>query len=316
MKVLVTGGAGYIGCQLVYELSKNDNISQIIVYDNLSRGNHNLFISKNNRIEGAKVKFVLGDLLDSRKIKSTLKGVEIVYHLAAKVATPYSNVDSHAYEQNNNWGTSELIAAAEEVGTVKKFFYLSSTGVYGSSKEIITSVDNPNPRTVYGTSKLRGESHVERINGNMETMILRCGNVYGYSPCIRFDSVINKFLFEAHYNNRISIHGSGKQSRSFIHVDKVVAALVQLTNSPAPSGTYNLTDKNYILLDLVDVFKELYPELEFIFINQHLALRELQVAPDERLSNYISLGDSDLKEELTKVKEQYFAFGYNSLVLQ
>ena len=309
MKILVTGGAGYIGAQLVFKLSQTPGVEQVIVYDNLSRGNYNLFISSSNKISSGNVTFVQGDLLDSRKLRKVLQGVDMVYHMAAKVATPYQDVDSHFFEQINHWGTAELVYAVEE-SDVQRFVYLSSTGVYGAGKKnkVITEDTEPNPRTFYAISKLRGEEHVARLNKKINTNIIRCGNVYGYSPTIRFDSVINKFLFEANFNNRIQIHGSGKQSRAFINIDKVINVLSGLVSKEVPSDTYNLVDKNLQVLDLVDVFKEIYPTLEFIFINQHLELRDLKVEREGKLMKYFDVPETDLKDEIVNVKELSFAF--------
>ncbi len=310
MKVLVTGGAGYIGAELVYNLSKLPEITEIVVYDNLSRGNYNLFISSSNKITSGNVKFVFGDILDSRKLKKALKDVEVVYHLAAKVATPYQDVDSHFFEQVNNWGTAELMYAIEDTPTVKKLVYLSSTSVYGGSKKdlLIDESTEPNPRTFYSISKLRGEEHVERMMDKLNTIIIRCGNVYGYSPAIRFDSVINKFLFESNFNNRIQIHGSGKQARAFINVSKVVDVLLGIVSTEVATGTYNLVDRNVQILDLVDVFKEIFPELEFIFINQHLQLRDLRVNRESKLNEIFPIPETSLKEELVDLRDKSFAF--------
>lgn len=310
MKVLVTGGAGYIGAELVYNLSKLPEVSEIVVYDNLSRGNYNLFISSSNKIQAGNVKFIFGDLLDSRKLKKALDGVEMVYHLAAKVATPYQDVDSHFYEQVNNWGTAELMYAIEDTHSVKKLVYLSSTSVYGGSKkgEMVNEDTVPNPRKFYSISKLRGEEHVERMKDKINTIIVRVGNVYGYSPAIRFDSVINKFLFEANFNNRIQIHGSGKQARSFISVSKVIGVLSGMITKEVPSDTYNLVDKNVQLLDLVDVFKEIFPDLEFIFINQHLELRDMQVDRNTKLLKLFPFEETDIKSELIELRDKSFAF--------
>lgn len=309
MKVLVTGGAGYIGAQLVYELSKQPGIDKIIVYDNLSRGNYNLFISSSNKIRSNNVEFVFGDLLDSRKLKKSLDGVDVVYHFAAKVAQAYENIDSHFYEQVNNWGTAELCYAIDESPSVKKLIYLSSTSVYGfSKKEPLTEESRLNPRTFYAISKMRGEEHVKRLMGKIDAVIVRSGNVYGYSPSIRFDAVINRFLFDANFNNRIQIHGSGKQSRSFICVQKLMDTMVWLLSHTIPSDTYNLVDKTYKILDLVDIFKEIYPPLEFIFINQHLDLRDLIVDRNTKLSQYYELPETDMKEEIIDIKEKSFAF--------
>ena len=277
MKVLVTGGAGYIGTELVNLLVSNDKVEQVIVYDNLSRFNYNLFLGlklKNHQ----KLSFIKGELLDSRGLQKALKGVDVVYHLAAKVTTPFANADAHVYEQVNHWGTAELVYAVEE-SDVKKFVYASSSGVYGSSNEGVDESFSPDPKTPYAISKFRGEEHVRRLmNKKIETYIFRCGNAYGYSKSMRFDAVINKFVFEANFDKRITIQGDGKQSRSFIHIDLVSKALNNLLlTSELPSGTYNLVERSMKVIDIVDVLKQLIPELEFIFINQHMKLHELNV---------------------------------------
>ena len=309
MKVLVTGGAGYIGAELVYKLAKNPEISEIIVYDNLSNGNHNLFISNSNKIESNNIRLVMGDLLDSRLLKKALDGVEVVYHLAAKVTNPHENADSHTFEQTNNWGTAELIYAVEEAESVRKVIFTSSTGVYGSSNGTPQTEDSAlNPTTYYAISKMRAEDHITRLKGKIDYVVLRLGNVYGYSPTIRFESVINRFLFDSHFKNRIQIHGSGKQKRTFIHLDKAIHVLDGLLKKEVPSGVYNLSDKNLQILDLVDVFKEVYPNLEFIFINQHLQLKDFIVENNSKISKYFDISDSDLKEEVLNVKDNIFSF--------
>src|SRR5690606_32778242 len=216
MKVLVTGGAGYIGTELVNLLVSNDDVEKVIVYDNLSRLNYNLFLGLKLHKHG-KLSFVKGELLDSRSLRKVLKDVDVVFHLAAKVTTPFAVSDSHGFEQVNHWGTAELVYAVEETPSVKRFIYVSSTGVYGSSEDAVDEQVQPNPKTFYAISKLRGEEHVRRLMDKVDTHILRCGNVYGYSKSMRFDSVINKFAFEANFNKLVTVQGDGKQSRSFIH---------------------------------------------------------------------------------------------------
>jgi UDP-glucose 4-epimerase len=304
MKVLITGGAGYVGNELTFELIKEPSIDKIIIYDNLSRKNYNLFLD--TKYKSGKVSFVRGELLDSRKLKTVLEGVDVVYHLAARVSTPFASEDSHLFEQTNNWGTAELIYAVES-SQVKKFIYTSSSSVYGSSEEMIDIHTNPNPKTFYGSSKLRSEAHVERLFDKMSTYILRTGNVYGYSPSVRFDAVINRFLFEANFTGRIQITGNGQQKRSFIHIDRVVNVLNNLLHKEFPSGTYNLVNKNLSILEIADVIRELYPTLEIIFVNQHLMMREMKVKPDERLNAVNTYPERSFKEELISFKEK-FAF--------
>ena len=310
MKVVITGGAGYIGSQLVYELAQDASITEILVYDNLSGGNYNLFTSHLNKIGVDKISFIAGDLLDSRKLGAALKGTDVVYHLAAKRSKPFSNVDSHFFEQVNHWGTAELVYAAEKAA-VKRFVYLGSTAVYGPSKgeEQHNEDSHTSPDTFYGVSKLRGEEHVRRLMNDsaMEVVSLRCGNVYGYTPAVGFETVINKFMFDAHFKNRISIHGSGNQQRPFVPVAKVIKALVESINGTLPNGLYNLVDKNIKVLDIVDVMKELYPPLEFIFINQHLEMADIMVDSTSKLDAYVKWDSKSLKEELAFFKT-HFAF--------
>ena len=311
MRILVTGGAGYIGAELVHKLAHSEGVEEVVVYDNLCRGNYNVFISSSNRMPKGKVTFVLGDLLDSRKLKKAMKGIDIVYHLAARVTHPEESVDSHVFEQNNNWGTAEVANAVEETDSVKKLIHVSSSGVYGFSKKGEPIQDEEyrlNPRSFYSVSKMRSEEHVLRLAGKKEVVVLRCANVYGYSPAIRFDSVINRFLFDAHFKNRISIHGSGKQSRSFVCLDSVINVLHHLKDNKMDNGVYNLVGRSMSILDIVDVFKEIYPSLEFIFINQHLDLTDLVIEPSNKLAKHFLFGCKDFKQELEEIKTKSFAF--------
>ncbi len=304
MKVLITGGAGYVGNELIFELLKNPEVEKIVVYDNLSRKNYNLFLD--TRYEPHKMHFVNGELLDSRKLRKELKDIDVVYHLAAIVSTPYATENAHLFEQVNHWGTAELVNAVEE-SNVKKFIYLSTTSVYGASDEMINKDTIPDPKTFYGSSKLRGEQHVERLKDKMDTWIIRCGNVYGYSPSVRFDAVINRFMFEVNFMGRIQINGNGQQTRAFIHVDKVVKVLRNLLESQhqLPSGTYNLVDKNLSVFGIANIIKEIYPHLEMIFVSQHLVMREIKVERDKRIDPLITIDPISVKEELMKFKSKF-----------
>jgi UDP-glucose 4-epimerase len=305
MKVLVTGGAGYIGTELANWLVSNEAVKQVIIYDNLSRMNFNLFLGLKLQ-KHPKLSFVKGELLDSRSLRKVLKGVDVVYHLAAKVTTPFAVSDSHAYEQVNHWGTAELVYAVEEIASVKKFIYVSSSGVYGSTEEAVDETTEPNPKTFYAISKFRGEEHVRRLMDKMDTYIFRCGNVYGYSKSMRFDSVINKFTFEANFNKIVTVQGNGKQSRSFINIDLVAKALNNLLSSNLPSGTYNLVERSIRVFDIVDDLKQLVPELEFIFINQHLKLHELKVRPNTLVNSSLGISNpKSLKEELKEFLSRF-----------
>jgi UDP-glucose 4-epimerase len=304
MNVLITGGAGYVGTELCGQLSALDEVDQVLIFDNLSRNNYNLFLGAKMQ-NHPKVRFIHGDILDSRNLKKSLKGVDTVYHLAAKVTTPFAIDDAHHHEQINHWGTSEVIAAVEE-SEVKKFIYLSSTSIYGSSNDYLTEESLPKPKTFYGTTKYRGEEHVKRLLDRMEASVLRSANVYGYNRSMRFDAVINRFMFDANFKKQISVHGNGKQSRAFIHVSLLAKVLRDMLLVKVPNGVYNVVDRNLRILDIVDALKEIYPELEFIFINQHLQLRQMMVDPASQLRKYIDYSNqTDLKEELLHFKDRF-----------
>lgn len=306
MNVLITGGAGYIGTELIGKLTQNPAVKRVIVYDNLSRGTHSLFTGPKYP-NHEKIKFIEAELLDSRKLKKALEGIDVVYHLAAKVTTPYSNVDAHYFEQVNHWGTAELVYAVEE-SDVKHLVYISSIGVYGSSTVEIDEDTDANPRTFYAISKYRGEEHVRRLEDKIKTHIIRCGNVYGYSRSMRTDSVINKWIFESNFNNQISIHGNGKQSRAFLQIDLLCDVFDQLMTKDVPSGVYNLVERNMTMMDIVDILKAINPPLEFIFINQHLNLKSISVSTDLKLAKYVDIRPISTFDEEMKAFGAQFAF--------
>ena len=306
MKVLITGGAGYLGTELVKKLVQIPKVKEIVVYDNLDKGRYNFFLC--TCIGGDNIRFVQGDILDTRKLKKELQGVDVVFNLVAKIASPYADADPHLYEQINHWGTAELTYAVEE-SDVKHFIHVSSLSVYGASSKgkLITETTKLNPRTNYGISKMRGEGFVEALMKKKHTHIIRLGNVYGFNQTMRFDAVINHFGFEANFLKEISIHGDGQQIRSFIHVDKAAKYITQLPFLNVDAGIYNLVDFNKSIMDIALEFKDLIPELEMQFINQHLQLRNIAVDEDCKIYKYLPRETSVFKDDLFHMMSQ-FAF--------
>lgn len=303
MKVLITGGAGYIGNELVYRLAAADNVDEIVIYDNLARGNYNLFTGL-RKLPIANVRFVRGDILDSRKLRTVMEGVNIVYHLAAHVTTPFADQNTHIFEQTNHWGTAELVYAAEDVRP-DKVVYLSSASVYGSS-DTAHSVDDPtSPRSFYAISKKRGEDHMLRLQEKLPVYVVRCANVYGYSKNLRFDAVINRFMFDAHFGNRITIHGNGFQHRAFISMERTVDFLHQLAGPDLQPGVYNLVDKNLSINEIANTLRDIYPELEMIYVDQHLPMHDLRLARDRASGRAMTLPEKTLLEDLRDFKQMF-----------
>lgn len=296
MNVLITGGAGYLGASLVAELAGRSEVESILVYDNMSRGNYNLFLSPPSLPN--KIHFRKADILDTHSLRESLAGIDVVLHLAARVTTPFADGDSHVFEQVNHWGTAELVYAIEQ-SDVSHLVYVSSTSVYGESPEWATIETPPNPKTFYGLSKLRAERHALRLlRQGTKTHIVRCGNIFGFAPSMRFDSVINRFAFESNFFRKISIQGSGTQHRSFLSLDRATKTIAALLNSDLAPDVYNLVDETYSILEIAETLRGLIPDLDLLFTDQMIKQRELIVEKDQRLTKVDQFPPRSLQDHL------------------
>lgn len=303
MRVLITGGAGYVGYALVKRLLHySSDLHSIAIYDNLSRKNYSFFTEA--KFDHKPIQFIRGDILDGRSLKKAVENTDCVVHLAAKVTTPYADTEAHQFDQINHWGTAQLSEVLEE-SEVSRVIYLSSLSIYGSSDQPVNEQTTPNPHSFYGISKLAGEGQLNRISEQKEVITLRSGNIYGYNPSYRIDAVINRFMFHANFMGRISINGSGEQHRSFIHVDKVAYALHKAIDGEIPQGTFNLAEHNLSINEIADTLKQIYPELETIHVNHNIRLRDVKTAIPTRLGEYITLPNTSLVEELMDFRNQF-----------
>lgn len=284
MKVLITGGAGYIGSVLIRRLAVREDIDEIVIYDNLSRSRAALIAP----LPGgrARLRLVRADLLDTRSLSRALDGVDTVVHLAARVSTPYAHDDLHGFDQVNRWGTGELGLAIERASSVRRVVYSSSTAVYGDTHGTQASAADATPCapvSAYGHSKLQAERLLAEIGSDPALTILRMGNVSGPAPAARFDSVLNRMLFDAWFSGRVQVQGSGEQRRALLHVHTAARVIERSLLGLLEPGTYDLVDRTASVLDVVREIRGLLPETEVLFISQHLTLPDAQVALDTRL---------------------------------
>ncbi|RKE03632.1 NAD-dependent epimerase/dehydratase family protein [Marinifilum flexuosum] len=300
MKILITGGAGYIGTELCRRLNQNPEVKEITVLDNLSQNNYNLFL--HSQIKPGKVKFVKGELLDSRTLDGLIKDVDVVYHLAAENTDDEKLHQMH--EQVNNWGTAELIYAVED-SNVKQFIYLSSTEVYGYSSQEYDVYSMLEPTSSLGNSKLRGEQHVERIMPKINTQIIRLGNVFGYGVSMKMKGILNNLLFDSHFVGKISIHGSGNQKLPFISLDKTTNILANLLGGKLDSGVYNLVDYNKSIMELVESVQQQRSDIEIVFTNQHLELPQQIVKVDDRIMKLYQGEELSFEKEINLLKNHF-----------
>lgn len=296
MKVLVTGGAGYVGASLLGALAARSQIDAITLYDNLSRQEFALFSQGSS---SGKAELVVGDILDGWSLRRALEGTEVVIHLAAAVHHPTSDRDGHIFDQVNNWGSAAVAGAIEEAPDVRRVIYLSSVAVYGSGATPSDETSPTAPSTFYGVTKLRGEEHFRRLH-DPEVVVVRSGNVYGLNSASRYDSVINQMVFAGRFSGRVRVEGSGEQTRSFVPVTGLADALAELTVAPSVSGTHNFVSATYSVRQIAETLLELAPTTDMLFVDQDMQLSSVEVLPG-RLWESLQGPPAPLRDELAEM---------------
>ena len=246
--ILVTGGAGFIGSNLVKTLIKDNK--NIVVLDNFISGH------KDN-IDGLSIRLVEGDVRDKDIVEKCMCGIDVVFHLAASVGNKRS-IDFPLVDAGINvMGTLNVLEAARKYN-VKKIVISSSAGIFGELKTIPIKEDHPiEPDSPYGCTKLceekLGLSYAKLYD--MNVVCLRYFNVYG--PNQRFDAygnVIPIFVFKMLKNEPLTIYGDGEQTRDFVNVKDVVQANVKAAESVGISGAFNIASGSRITINsLVDL---------------------------------------------------------------
>ena len=244
MKLLITGGAGFIGSQLTdYFLGKGHVVS---VIDNLSWGKH-AFIAHN--LPNKKFSFYKADLLDYQKVlKMFTEDIDTVFHLAANSDIMRGAIDPDIDFANTTVATFHVLKAMREKN-IKRIFFLSGSGVYGNvGKKIIKETFGPlYPVSMYGATKLSAEGMISAFVNlyDMQAWILRPANIIGPRAT---HGVIFDFINQLKKDPRhLRILGDGKQTKSYLYVDDVLAAMdVVWHKSRVPIDVFNLTSTTYI----------------------------------------------------------------------
>jgi UDP-glucose 4-epimerase len=252
-KVLVTGGAGFIGSNLVARLLADGH--QVSILDNLSSG------YRSNVPRHPRARFLEGDIRDAAAVSEAIAGVDVVFHLAASVGNKRSIDHPVDDAEINVIGTLRVLEAARRTG-VRKIVTSSSAGVFGELKHLPIREDHPaEPDTPYGASKLCEEKECLAYAKlyAIEAVCLRYFNVYG--PNQRFDAygnVIPIFVFKMLRGEPLTIFGDGEQTRDFVNVRDVVQANLKAAAAPGISGAFNIGSGTRITINhLVALLKEL-----------------------------------------------------------
>lgn len=267
MKYLVTGGAGFIGTNIVKELlGKGEKVK---VLDNFSTGKReNILPYINNK----NFELIEGDLRSFHTVRDAVRGVEFVLHQGALPSVPRSITDPITSNDVNVLGTLNVLEASKEFG-VKRVVYASSSSVYGNSIEFTKTEDLPvKPLSPYALSKYAGERYCQIYYNlyDLETVCLRYFNVFGpnQDPTSQYSAVIPKFIKAMMNDLSPTIFGDGLQSRDFTYVQNNVSAnLLACLSDKAVGEVINIAcGQSFSLLDLVDAInKVLNKNIEPIF---------------------------------------------------
>src|SRR4051794_14695271 len=255
MRCLVTGGAGFIGSNLVDALvARGDDVC---VLDDLSTGHRDNIHPAATLVEA--------EVSDGDAVRRAVEGCEVVFHQAAHRAVLRSVEDPLATDTANVHGTLTILDAARTAG-VRRVVYASSSSVYGGADLRPTPESAPLlPRSPYAVTKLTGEHYCRvytELHG-LETVALRYFNVFGprQRPDSMYAAVIPLFIEALREGRRPIVHGDGKQSRDFTYISDVVAANLAAAAAPAAAASgkaYNIAGGGeYTLLELLGTLAEL-----------------------------------------------------------
>jgi nucleoside-diphosphate-sugar epimerase len=235
----VTGGLGYLGCIVVERLLEEG--FSVKVLDSMLYG-------KNIDEKRLKIELVKDDVRNTEALSKTLEDVEAVIHLAAIVGEPAVNLDKENAVNVNYLATRELSQLASERNL--RLIFTSTCSVYGaSSGKLLNERSKVFPLSIYAISKLAAEEAIEKTKGNF--VIFRLGTLFGLSPRMRFDLVVNRFIAQGVQDRKISVFG-GSQFRPFVHVRDVADAFVKAVEN-RDVGLFNLGGFNYRIADLADL---------------------------------------------------------------
>ncbi|MBK6723700.1 MAG: SDR family oxidoreductase [Acidobacteria bacterium] len=255
-KVLVTGGAGFIGSNLADELIRQG--AKVRIIDNFATG----FRENLDEITGD-FEFIEGDITDEATVAKVVDGVEVVFHQAALPSVPRSVEDPAETHRVCVDGTFNLLLKSKEAG-VRRFLYAASSSAYGD-QETLPKVETmrADPLSPYAAAKLTGELYCRAFNNvyGLETIALRYFNVFGprQNPASMYSGVISRFIDALMTGQTPVIFGDGEQSRDFTYIDNVVDVNIKAAQATTGFGeTMNAANGERISLnELLEVLKKI-----------------------------------------------------------
>jgi UDP-glucose 4-epimerase len=258
MRIGVTGGAGFIGSNLVKALCEKGH--QPIVMDNLETG---LLLNLSDPM----IKFVKASVVDYESVEKVFQNCEIIFHLGARGSVPRSLLNPIATHRANATGTLNVLDVARKSGA--HVVFSSSSSVYGRNTDLPKTEDMwLGPMTPYAASKLSAEAYVQAYSSSygVPTTLLRFFNIYGprQRPDHQYAAVIPKWIWSAMNGREIDVFGDGETTRDFTYVDTVVEILISaMENKRTTEGPVNLAFGNRISLNsIIGLLRQEFPELK------------------------------------------------------
>ena len=265
--VLVTGGCGYLGSQLLRDLPLHlPDLTTVRILDSVRHGQIRALMDlpSNQAYE-----FIEGDLLDPGVLRVALRDVDAVVHLAAVVRTPLSYDNPAWLEQVNHWGTAQLVEACLAMD-VPRLFFTSTAAVYGPGGPH-DEKSACRPQGPYAQSKHAAEQVIlAAVKRGLQPTILRLGTLFGLAPVTRFDAVVNRFAYLAGIRQPITIYGEGQQRRPLVHVCDAATALAYALQGKLPDPLYNLVSVTASVLEIADAVQHNSPETAVRFTEQDI----------------------------------------------
>ncbi|MBN8835540.1 MAG: epimerase [Niastella sp. SCN 39-18] len=304
MKVLVTGGAGYIGSVLVRQLLHKGY--KVRAFDSLMFGGEALY----DVMLHPNFEFLKGDVRHAADVNRALEGIDAIAHLAAIVGDPACKKYSDLAHDTNWTGSVELFEAAEKAG-IKRFVFASTCSNYGKMPDpdsFVTETSELRPVSLYAELKVKFEKYLleERKDSNICSTALRFSTVYGFSPRIRFDLTVNEFTRNATIKGEQEIWGA-QFWRPYCHVDDLARAVILVIESPEDKVRANVfnvgsTDENYNKGMIIEEVCKVVPNVKVNYVEMNEDPRDYRVNFD-KIKN--TLGYTITKKVPDGIKEIY-----------
>ena len=316
LRILVTGGAGFIGSHLADALLEMNNT--VINYDNFSPYYSGKERNVKQNLKNEKYHLIKADIMDFENLLQAMEGVDVVFHLAAQPGVRYSAEHPLEVSQVNIGGTINVLEAARQ-RRVRKIIYASSSSIYGNLKYMPVSEEHPlNPISPYGVTKLAGERYCQvyaKLHG-MDIVTLRYFTVYG--PRQRPDMAIYKFVVRILENKAPIVYGDGTQTRDFTYIDNIIQGTIAAAVVEGQAGeVFNLgggrrTSVNDLLERLLklcgkeDVIRPIYEQAKLGEVGD----THSDISKARRILNY------EPKKSLEECLSSFIEYYRSSLVTQ